>query len=262
MRLISAARIAAAWLVPAAIVVALLPGSKTVPTPATDAVASAAQVAADEDVLPVAAVGPDPLLTSVPAADLPPVPEEPAATADPDPVPVDMPSGDDTATGSVAAAPAAQEEPPGEPVAAQPSFVGSTAVNMRVGPSTDTARLTTLQPGEPVSVIETSDGWSFVQTVTGESGWVASNYLGERAVKREEARQAEASSNGNPNADVEGRTVRSSSAVVVRAGPSNGAERLFVIQPGEAIRIAETRGSWARVIVDGGVSGWVRLRRN
>jgi hypothetical protein len=32
-----------------------------------------------------------------------------------------------------------------------------------------------------------------------------------------------------------------------------------VLEPGERVVIAEQRGRWARVIVDGGVSGWVRL---
>jgi SH3-like domain-containing protein len=137
------------------------------------------------------------------------------------------------------------------------SFVGGSAVNMRVGPSKDTATVTVLQPGEPLQVMEESEGWTYVATLAGETGWVSSRFLGNSApAPKAMAPKSEERSNST------GSTIRVRGAVTVRAGPDTDSDRLFVVQPGERIRIAETRGNWARVILDSGISGWVRVRRN
>jgi len=51
-----------------------------------------------------------------------------------------------------------------------------------------------------------------------------------------------------------------SSAVNVRAGPTTAARRLFVLQPGERLTLAETQDGWARVVLPNGVSGWIQIR--
>ena len=57
-----------------------------------------------------------------------------------------------------------------------------------------------------------------------------------------------------------GKFARLGAAVVVRAGPSRTAARLFVLDAGERVAIAEVRGAWIRVVLPSGVSGWVRAR--
>lgn len=170
-------------------------------------------------------------------------------------------------------------------VAASGVRVGDKALNMRVGPSKSTARVATLQPGQPVTISERNRNWVLVTTVNGESGWVYSTYLtglppengaaaGEAVVAdnampareaeqpqqtvaaREQIRQDD---NDEPSRD-DRRYAHIRGDVVLRSGPSRRAERLFVIPAGERVAIAEVEGRWARVVLESGASGWVRIR--
>lgn len=230
----------------------LLPGGNNDTTVA--AVATPVRVnGPNAEPIAVARVG-TALLTPIPLTELAPevtatpaVPNAAAATLAPTPV---------ETTASVS------EPPATVPESGEPSVVGGRAVNLRVGPSKATASLAVLQPGEPVQVLEKSEGWTYVATLSGDTGWVSSGFLGRDAPaaavapKREE-RAAKASDVGSPN----GKSIRAGGPVTVRSGPSSMSERLFVIEPGEPIRIAETRGSWARVVLSNGISGWIRIRR-
>lgn len=46
-------------------------------------------------------------------------------------------------------------------------------------------------------------------------------------------------------------------ALNVRSGPSTGTSKVFVLKPGQEVRIAEKDGDWAKVIDMTGQSGWV-----
>ena len=128
----------------------------------------------------------------------------------------------------------------------------SSAVNLRAGPSSSTQTLLVLRPGDQINVIESSNGWVNVALADGQVGWVSAKYVngfgGE--AKAREGRQD----------DIGKRSFRVDGRVAVRASPSRSSERLFVIDSNDSIRIVERRGKWARVIVDGGVSGWVPIR--
>lgn len=152
--------------------------------------------------------------------------------------------------------------------------VGNSAVNMRVGPSTATGVIRALQPGEALEFSEMDGGWASVRTEDGESGWVYSSYLRgpglataetvrQAAPERESARQTakvrEPRRERRESAR-EDRHARVASDVYLRSGPSQNTERLFVLPAGERVQIAETRGSWARVVLRSGASGWVRIR--
>lgn len=137
------------------------------------------------------------------------------------------------------------------------------AVNVRAGPSTSTARLFVLQPGEPVRTAGSSDGWVEVISATGETGWVYARYLDNGAA----ASGTESASTETSIASVEteepdpiGQRARLTGDASVHAAPSRSAERLFILDAGERVSVAETRGNWARVVLDSGVSGWVRMQ--
>lgn len=49
-------------------------------------------------------------------------------------------------------------------------------------------------------------------------------------------------------------------AVNVHAGPSNGAQKLFVAQPGQSVEIREVQGGWVHIVTADGASGWVYSR--
>ncbi len=55
-------------------------------------------------------------------------------------------------------------------------YVSSNGLNMRVGPSTEHALVTTLAKGSSVKVLSTSNGWAYVN-YNGTKGWVSAQYL-------------------------------------------------------------------------------------
>lgn len=162
---------------------------------------------------------------------------------------------------------AAEPEVPVDPATAL--RVGDAAVNMRAGPSTSTAVMRALQPGEALVYGESDGGWVSVTTETGETGWVYSSYLvgpalpadSGNSTERDDGRRdvAETRQPDDRVAD-ERRYARVGNDVYLRAGPSQSTDRLFVLPAGERVQIAEMRGGWARVILPGGASGWVRIR--
>ena len=160
--------------------------------------------------------------------------------------------------------------------------VGDSGVNMRIGPSTKTGVIRTLQPGEGLIMGETERGWVSVKTQDGESGWVYSTYLSGPALaaagfdnpvrKPEPTRQAKqvrmpeqvqkaaavGENSGKRSSGGKG-YARVATDTHLRARPSQGAAPLFVVPAGERVPVAEVRGGWVRV-VHGGQSGWARIR--
>lgn len=153
--------------------------------------------------------------------------------------------------------------------------VGNSALNVRAGPSSSTAKLFVLQPGEQVRVAETNGSWALVVRGNGESGWAYSRYLAGPELAA--SRAATAPQRSRPDAStatvdrqpaaprarerIPGtRYARIDGDVAARAGPSRNAPRLFVVPAGERVAIAEIRDGWAHVVLEGGISGWVRYR--
>ena len=193
----------------------------------------------------------------------------PIATVDPLPVrtaekPAPARPSLTVTTASLAAPVVAPEFPAAPETAAEPkelAHVGSSALNVRAGPSSSTAKLFVLQPGTQVATAESDGSWVRIVTSDGQEGWVFRRYLStgaaahEPAVTEARAEARDAVTEARPQQ----RTARIAGRVPLRAAPSGRSERLFVLEPGERVVIAEQRGRWARVIVDGGISGWVRL---
>ena len=142
------------------------------------------------------------------------------------------------------------------------AHVGASALNVRAGPSSSTAKLFVLQPGQKVATAESEGGWVRVITPDGQEGWVFGRYLstGEPVAAKPKVETAAVKRRDEPAEEVrKPRTARIGGRVALRASPSPLSQRLFVLEPGERVAIAERRGNWARVVVDGGASGWVRI---
>lgn len=225
--------------------VALMPADSSAPRPQVS-LAKVEPVQPSYLAVPIATV--DPLLLKAAAAK--PAPVRPSLTV---------------TTAAAAALPlaaAALPEETAEP-AANLAHVGASALNVRAGPSSSTAKLFVLQPGTQVATAETEGGWIRIIAPDGQEGWVYSRYLTTGAASEAPAvtTTAEIPASEEPADEVRQtqRSARVAGRVALRASPSQLSERLFVLEPGERVAIAERRGKWARVVVDGGVSGWVRL---
>jgi SH3-like domain-containing protein len=162
----------------------------------------------------------------------------------------------------------------------------SSAVNLRAGPSTSTSTIKVLPEGAKVAVLGENRGWVNVALPDGQSGWVYERYLTdgsrpaakpkkeqrtanverrrERApvVEKEEERRVTLLDLRRERTrtvdDDDGYVVRRS--VALRDRPSRNGQRLFNVRRGEPVEIAEQRGNWVRIRIDGGISGWVQSR--
>ena len=150
--------------------------------------------------------------------------------------------------------------------------IGSSAVNLRAGPSTATATIGVLKPGQAVQTGESDGGWVEVTLPDGTTGWVYSRYLASTAatVAAADAEQAPAAKPSKPsktakavvkgrgsNGDLEGRTARIDAALVARSKPNSGASRVFRTSPGERVKILDVRGNWLRIVTADGSTGWI-----
>jgi SH3-like domain-containing protein len=153
----------------------------------------------------------------------------------------------------------------------KPDTIGSSAVNLRAGPSSSSQQISVLQPGEAIQVGEKSGGWVRVTRADGSTGWVYSSYLASNA-------SAGAAPSASPSAqpkriatatepravvhggagDLTDRTARIASRLPAYSRPSDGAESVFTLQPGDEVYISEVRGSWIRVETEDGMSAWIR----
>lgn len=158
--------------------------------------------------------------------------------------------------------------------------VGRSALNVRAGPSTETARLFVLSPNEQVTVVEKDGDWAMVRNAGGESGWVASKYLvggsfgtpePVKAARTEEPRKRAAAEPRTASVETEvpekrrsrfeAGTVSLGSDVTLRSRPSRMGQRVITLPAGERVGIVEQRGGWIRVVTQTGETGWVRVRR-
>ncbi len=145
-----------------------------------------------------------------------------------------------------------------------PDRVGGAALNLRAGPSSATAQIAVLSPGQPVHVGTASGGWVEVTLDDGRTGWVFARYLESAApvataaaTAPVEAAPARAVVQAAPGQRLEGRTARIAASLPVRARPAAAAQRLLTLTPGERVRILDVRGNWLRIETTAGISGWI-----
>jgi len=140
-----------------------------------------------------------------------------------------------------------------DPQELTPARIGDSAVNMRSGPSKSGGTVTILQAGTSVGVGETVNGWVHVYA-NGADGWVYSTYLSGLGSQPAQPKAAPAPQGARRAAG----NLLVQSVVQVRESP--GGQPIYRLEPGEHVQIAEVRGKWARIISDGGESGWVRIQ--
>jgi SH3-like domain-containing protein len=128
--------------------------------------------------------------------------------------------------------------------------VGGSDVNVRADASAGSAILFTLPAGTAVRLGDAQGGWARVYTDTG-SGWVYSGLLANGSNLTAQIRRAEPQSRPLSGAV----RLRGATAVYDRPGGS----RLYTLDGGERVSIAQSSGGWARIITDTDESGWIRI---
>ena len=178
--------------------------------------------------------------------------------------------------------------------------LSSTALNVRAGPSKTTGKLFVLQPGILVRIAETSGNWARIITADGATGWVFASYFrtAEAQVSADSedvgmgvsqplVESGDVASPAGAALAVENRTLvtenveerpslrqsidvkrpatkvrafRLANDIAMRSSPSKGSTKLSVIKGGSKLSVTEWDGSWARVTLADGTSGWINVR--
>ncbi len=126
----------------------------------------------------------------------------------------------------------------------------TTRLNVRTGPSTDYAIVTTLDKGAAVSTTGTTqDGWTQI-TYNGSTRWVASRYL--------TGTTGDSASGPQAPAPVESSgTMYATTSVNVRTGPSTNYSIVTTLERGQQIGVTgETSNGWTEVVWQG-AKRWV-----
>ncbi len=177
--------------------------------------------------------------------------------------------------------------------AVEPEFdrYSSTALNVRARPDRTLAKLFVLQPGALVKIDRTCGKWAKIFTADGKSGWVYGSYF--TAADADQPRVAQGdhplsvavaappaaavavdekptlSADDDQLGVFTGRgpdpkwTSKKSKAfllandTVMRTSPSKRSRKLSVIEGGSKLLVDEWKGSWARVVLSDGRSGWI-----
>jgi len=143
--------------------------------------------------------------------------------------------------------------------ALQDAQIGSSGVNVRAGASKDFAVLFTLQPGASVKTRETLNGWVHVFTDNGD-GWIYSSYLGgdQTTASNDSTNTASTDARSSTSNSLVGHALRLRSRAQVYDSP--GGDRVYVLDAGERVRVADASDNWIRIVTDTDESGWLRLR--
>lgn len=127
--------------------------------------------------------------------------------------------------------------------------VGGSGVNVRAEAVSGSTVLFTLPPNTALRLGETQSGWVHVYADAG-SGWVYSSLLSQGGPKVG-VRPTEPQSRPLSGAF----RLRNDTAVYDRPGGS----RIYMLDGGERVSIAQSSGGWARIITDTDESGWIRI---
>jgi SH3-like domain-containing protein len=161
-----------------------------------------------------------------------------------------------TTANSVADSAASQSPDPGL-AQLRDAQIGTSGVNVRAGASGNFAVLFTLAPGASIRTRETLNGWVHVYADSAD-GWIYASYLAGNQPTTTTAATAAATSQSAAGASLVGRTVRLRSQSQVYDSP--GGHRIYVLDAGTRVRVAEAANNWIRIITSNDESGWLRLR--
>jgi cell wall-associated NlpC family hydrolase len=126
-------------------------------------------------------------------------------------------------------------------------YIKGSSVRLRSGPSTSSGILSICNNGAQVKLNSVSNGWAYVTTSDGKTGYVAAAYL---SYSPQSVSSAPAQSQQSWTGYIKGNNVR------VRSGPSTSYSILTTLSNGTPVTVTSQDGSWDGVTVNG-QSGYV-----
>ena len=125
----------------------------------------------------------------------------------------------------------------------------SAGLNVRKGPSTSYAKITTLANGTKVNVISTNNGWAKI-TSGSITGYVSEQYLSSNAPNGGNT------SNNESNETSIIKYVNASAGLNVRKGPSTSYDKIATLAHGTKVTVKSTSNGWSQITSEN-ITGYV-----
>ncbi|MDD3261913.1 MAG: SH3 domain-containing protein, partial [Oscillospiraceae bacterium] len=122
----------------------------------------------------------------------------------------------------------------------------SSALNLRSGASTSSSVIGQLSNGQVVTVLSTSNGWSYVQTSSGQKGYCNSAYLLTNST----------SSGTTTTTTTKTAIVKVSSALNLRSSASTSSSVIGQLSNGQIVTVLSTSNGWSYVQTSSGQKGY------
>ncbi|MEB4868852.1 MULTISPECIES: SH3 domain-containing protein [Priestia] len=127
--------------------------------------------------------------------------------------------------------------------------VNASSLNVRSSASTSASIVTNLSRGSKVTVVKESGSWSQIKTASGQTGWVASQYL-----QTGSGSSAPAKDSGSTTSKS---AVVNASSLNVRSSASTSASIVTNLSRGSKVTVVKESGSWSQIKTASGQTGWV-----
>ncbi|MEW4263910.1 N-acetylmuramoyl-L-alanine amidase [Priestia megaterium] len=121
------------------------------------------------------------------------------------------------------------------------AVVNASSLNVRSSASTSASVVTNLPRNSKVMVVKESGSWSQIKTASGQTGWVASQYL-----------KADSGQSSQP-----AQSIQITKASNLRSQPSLSAEIIRVAKAGERFKKVGEANDWVQIQYSGSQTAWV-----
>ncbi len=129
------------------------------------------------------------------------------------------------------------------------AVVNASSLNVRSSASTSASIVTNLPRNSKVTVLKESGSWSQIKTTSGQTGWVASQYL--QAGSGSSAPAKDSGSTTSKSAVV------NASSLNVRSSASTSASVVINLPRNSKVTVLKESGSWSQIKTASGQTGWV-----
>ncbi|MHA2959879.1 SH3 domain-containing protein [Priestia megaterium] len=129
------------------------------------------------------------------------------------------------------------------------AVVNASSLNVRSSASTSASIVTNLSRNSKVTVVKESGSWSQIKTASGQTGWVASQYL--QAGSGSSAPAKDSGSTTSKSAVV------NASSLNVRSSASTSASIVTNLLRNSKVTVVKESGSWSQIKMASGQTGWV-----
>ncbi|USD14414.1 SH3 domain-containing protein [Priestia megaterium] len=137
----------------------------------------------------------------------------------------------------------------------KPAVVNASSLNVRSSASTSASIVTNLSRNAKVTVVKVSGSWSQIKTASGQTGWVASQYL--LASQYLQAGSGSSTPTNDSGSTSTKPAVVNASSLNVRSSASTSASIVTNLPRNAKVTVLKESGSWSQIKTASGKTGWV-----